>query len=462
MRLVEEFSKFVNASGNAALNTPRKNGKTATVAAMVIADSVRSFRSTVIASIRIQNALATFSAIVNMATASGIRVSGPVNNSRPSMKLGPHRSTVVVESLDSPAIGHSAGYDIVVVDELGITPIKHAERIDALESATAARDGVMWITTIEGASPLWTAWRNRVESLTEWVQPDEVLQQGVEGIRIDDPDIIRRVSPGLGRVVSLEWLLRSSRGAIKSDASVPGSSARWAAQHLQIPYGLAGSGHALLPIVSDVELRGVLQDLPPAKGPWYGGIDLGGSWSLSALAAYWPQSGRLECKYLVPEIPDLMARGRRDGDVNRYLSAASTGRLLVFGKRHPAVSELLSAADSWGDPVAVGVDRYRRAEAIDLRSGWPWRWRGTGAGARADGSSDVRAFQRAVRRREIAIDPEDALMIGAVAASELRHDGAGNPALAKHQATSRIDPLSAAVIAVGLAAAEHREGNAWI
>ena len=50
--------------------------------------------------------------------------------------------------------------------------------------------------------------------------------------------------------------------------------------------------------------------------------------------------------------------------------------------------------------VLVGADRYRKAEAEDALTlagvQWEVEWRGQGASATADGSHDIRAFQRLV------------------------------------------------------------------
>ena len=82
---------------------------------------------------------------------------------------------------------------------------------------------------------------------------------------------------------------------------------------------------------------------------------------------------------------------------------------------------------------------------------WPLVWRGQGASATADGSADVRAFQRFVADRTITVVQGRMLMGSAISESAIRRDGSGNPALEKGRQRGRIDPLSAAVIACGLA-----------
>ena len=64
----------------------------------------------------------------------------------------------------------------------------------------------------------------------------------------------------------------------------------------------------------------------------------------------------------------------------------------------------------------------------------------TGASATADGSSDVRAFQRQMLDNVIKVVVGSTLMGHAIAESEIRRDPAGNPALCKARQRGRIDP----------------------
>ena len=134
------------------------------------------------------------------------------------------------------------------------------------------------------------------------------------------------------------------------------------------------------------------------------------------------------------------------------------GRFRTYpGRSTPVVVFLRDLADDLqGETViSLGADRFRQSEVQDaigdavLR--WPLVWRGQGASATADGSADVRAFQKAVADRTITVVSGRALMASAISESAIRRDGSGNPALEKGRQRGRIDPLSAAVIACGLA-----------
>ena len=79
---------------------------------------------------------------------------------------------------------------------------------------------------------------------------------------------------------------------------------------------------------------------------------------------------------------------------------------------------------------------------------WPIDFRRVGAGK--DGGRDVRAFQRLVLQRRLAM-AENLSLVTAIAKSTLRRDGNGNPGIDRATGRGRIDVLSAAVIACGLA-----------
>ena len=197
------------------------------------------------------------------------------------------------------------------------------------------------------------------------------------------------------------------------------------------------------------------EDMPPRTGACCVGFDLGGSSSMTALAAIWPENGRCEAWGAFPGTPALKERARVDGA--RYELMERRNELKIYAGRITPVSEFLRdcAARLAGERVlAAGADRYRKAEAMQALDGadlrWPITWRGVGASAKADGSHDVRSLQKLVLTRKLRT-VENLLLDTAIAASVIRRDGAGNPALDQGSKAGRIDALSAAVIAAGLA-----------
>ena len=177
---------------------------------------------------------------------------------------------------------------------------------------------------------------------------------------------------------------------------------------------------------------------------------------MTAAAAYWPDTGRMECYGAFGDTPDLAARGQGDGVKNAYVLMADAGELLTFPGRVTPCGEFLAwlAGHLDGEDVReCAADRYKRGEALDAMDAakvfWRMDWRAQGSGP--DGSADVRAFQRAVMGGSLR--PGDTLlMVSAINAAIVRKDGNGNPSLDKKRSRGRIDPLSASVLAVGLGA----------
>ncbi len=150
-------------------------------------------------------------------------------------------------------------------------------------------------------------------------------------------------------------------------------------------------------LVTLAEWEACLADqLPERTGQGYLGIDLGGSVSMGAAVAYWPQSGRLECWCAFPALPKLEARGRADGVGRRYSEMHKRGELKTFGRTTLDVSEFLKFVQQELEGSAIrkaGADRYRNAELQEAmhKARLPWRmeWRGTGAHKYAHGSAKL-------------------------------------------------------------------------
>ena len=189
---------------------------------------------------------------------------------------------------------------------------------------------------------------------------------------------------------------------------------------------------------------------------------------MTALVALWPATGRMEAWGAFGDTPDLRERGQNDGVRDLYQRMAERGEIAVYSGRITPVAQFLKdcAERLAGEKIVLaGADRFRRAEATEAleTSGlrWPMQWRGQGAHAVADGSHDVRAFQNGVLAGRYSIE-ESLLMARAIMESSIRRDPGGNPALDKARSKGRIDALSAAVIAAGLAALdEARPRSKW-
>ena len=199
------------------------------------------------------------------------------------------------------------------------------------------------------------------------------------------------------------------------------------------------------------------------------GIDLGTSAAMSAAAAYWPESGALDCFAVLPELPGLAERGLSDGVGNRYQLMAARGELLTAGRRVSDIGALLDEARSrWGSPRVIACDRWREAElrqsleaAAFPLTGLEVRGMGWNHGA-----ADVRAFRSACLSGKVR--PAKSLLLrSAMASARVVSDVAGNWKLAKktqggRRATARDDATAAAIlaVAVGSRAYEGRDKRA--
>ena len=208
-------------------------------------------------------------------------------------------------------------------------------------------------------------------------------------------------------------------------------------------------------ICSPDDLRGCfVGELPERSGPAFLGFDFGESVSATTAAAIWPSTGRCEFWMSFGDTPPIAERARRDDAP--YQTMVDRGELRLHPGRvvHPAQFLADVQADLAGVKVErAAADSHKDAEARDFLDRaavrWPVEFRRVGAGK--DGGADVRAFQRLVLTGKLKMRPSTALVC-AITKSTLRRDGNGNPGLDKAHSRGRIDLLSAAVIACGLAA----------
>ncbi len=190
-------------------------------------------------------------------------------------------------------------------------------------------------------------------------------------------------------------------------------------------------------------------------GPCVWGVDLGTSAAQSAVAAYWPETGRLEALSAFPSEPNLADRGLRDGVGRLYAECARRGELLTIGQRAVDIPALLQAAlGHFGRPSRIVADRWREAELRDALGVArvpvaPLEIRGMGF---KDGAEDVRGFRRGCADGRVAPVPS-LLLRSAMAEARTVSDPAGNSKLAKgsqggRRSRARDDAAAAAILAV--------------
>ena len=275
----------------------------------------------------------------------------------------------------------------------------------------------------------------------------------VHAARPDDPPFRvatwRRANPSIDHLPSLMAKIAEEAATARRDPEL-----LQAFRALRLNLGVADTEQAFLMEAERwAELEG---DQPPDGRPCWG-IDLGTNAAASAIAAYWPATGRLEVVSAFPREPSLSERGLRDGVGRLYTEATERGELIQAGGAAVDVGELVAEArQRFGPPEAIACDRWRESELRDTIKavGLPLaelELRGQGF---KDGAQDVRTFRRACA--EGVVTPLPSLFLSyAVSQARTVSDPAGNAKLAKgseggRRQLARDDAAAAAILAVSL------------
>ena len=267
----------------------------------------------------------------------------------------------------------------------------------------------------------------------------------------EDPPFQRRTwakaNPSLSAMPDLQRAIKGEIRAAKQDESAMASF-----RALRLNLGVSDSAVTML-LESATWLA--LEGEAERAGPMCWGIDLGTTAALSAVACYWPATGRLEALALVAEVPSLEERGRADSVGGLYLRLAERGDLITGGHRHADPVVLVrEALNRWGRPVAISCDRWRADElrdALDL-AGVPSAALSQRGQGWFHGSQDVRAFRLAALSGRLT-PVKSLLMRAAMSEARTVSDQASNAKLAKNsqggrRMNSRDDAAAAAILAV--------------
>lgn len=436
--------------GEAGLSVARKNGKSGLVAVLLLAHMVGPYKRPhwrgVVASETGALAKELRDAVASTAEASRIELDVRTSPT-PGHILGPDNTKVDFLNAER-ASGHALGADMAVIDEAGLLRENKRGLWQALSSCLSGRDGRLLAISIRGNGPMFSELAARADDpdihWTEYAPPSDCA--------IDDPAAWHAGNPGLGTIKSLVHMERRSRAVL----ATPLDQAHFRAEEMNAP-GDPGTE----PIVGRSEWLECVaydrEDLPDREGDAVVGIDLGSANSMSAFVAYWPWSGRMEVHGAFPDTPGLAARGQGDGYGDFYVLAEANGELKTYPRRDTPAADFLRdcLARLEGVTVAcVGADRHRKEDLYQVleEAGWqcPVVLRGVGRGAVADGSHDIRQFQRDVYSRRLRV--WGTLLTHAVTESKIEYDPLNNARLDKQRFRSRIDALQAAVIACGLGA----------
>lgn len=342
--------------------------------------------------------------------------------------------------------GHAAGYHLVLVDETGLLQERDRALLAGLRSSISAHQGRLVHISIRG-NGLHTG------ELTERKDDPAVVVHEFaadKGARLDDEAQWHKSNPGLRTgIKSMDYM----RAACRRAQGNP-SEARFFRS-----FDLNEKISPDLQMIVELEAWLSCIALPeaPRVGPACVGLDMGYVASFTSAAAYWPESGRLECYAAVGGIPDVLTRGEGDAVGDRYARMVDAGLLKVYeGVKVTPVAPFLRWFARHLEGVEVlgaAADRVRRGEVEDAldeaKVGWEVEFRASGLGL--DGIADVVQFQTAIVGERLRPVPAPHLLLeSAISQSALRFDGNGNAVLDKSKRRSRIDALSASILAVGL------------
>ena len=259
-------------------------------------------------------------------------------------------------------------------------------------------------------------------------------------------DAIRRANPSLAHMPDLLKAIKKDAERAKKDASMLPA---YLALRLN-----AGVSDVVESILLEAGTWERIEGTADAKGPCIWGIDLSTCAAQSAIASFWPQTGRLEAVSAFPATPTLKTRGTHDGAGTLYENCFRRGELIIAGNHTVDVPELLRVAFArFGKPAQLVADRWRIADLREAcgKAQIPLtRIIERGMGYR-DGAEDVRNFRKACLDGAV-VPVQSLLMRSAMSVSRTISDPSGNAKLAKagegKRPGARDDATAAAILAV--------------
>ena len=280
----------------------------------------------------------------------------------------------------------------------------------------------------------------------------------VHAARETDPPFHRRTwqkaNPSLRWMPDLEHEIRREARLAKID---PDQLASFKALRLNL-----GTADVSEQFVIDPGIWQRIEGDAPREGQPVFGVDLGGSASMSSVAAWYP-TGRLEAIGAFPHYPTLHDRGQADGVGPLYSRMHQRGELLLLGERLADAAAVVDLAIArFGTPAAIGCDRYRINELYERLAQIglahvPVIPRGMGY---RDGSEDIRSFREAALTGFV-VPVESLLLRAAVREARTISDPAGNEKLSKstqggRRKRAKDDALAASILASAIGFREQR------
>lgn len=453
-RFIEAFLK-PDVSGG-ALSVGRGNGKTPLAAALALACLFGAFgparmREIVIAAVtREQASIAFRYALEYLRGSPRLAERVRVRNAARELDYCDGLARLHVISADAAgSLGSSPA--LAIADEVGAWSAgRGADLFASLETGTGKCAGKLLAisTSPPNDQHFWARWLD-VASKERVVH----VHAGRPNCDLEDVAELNRANPATaaGFGPCIDRLI-----AAAADAKARGGSAAASFRNLVLNERVETAGEAERLLEPD-ELVACEAESPPAKGEndrFIVGLDVGETASLTAAAAVWIEEGKIKADLLCAcnaNAPTLKERSERDG--LDYLAAVERGELVILGDRVVDVDGFVRLLiERWGTPSAVWADRYKRPMVTQVfkDAGVRCRLNFGGQGYR-DGGQSVAALRRSVKEGRLEV-PKSYLLRSACAGSSLVSDDAGNKKLTKRKSNTRVDVLSALLLAVWRAA----------
>ncbi len=457
-------SRFVRRSfragvQRAALSVARKNGKTTLVAGLGAASLngplVFPRGETLIVASSFEQGRIAFEHVTGfMGDALEDRSKYRVWDTAQQARIEDKETKARVRIIGSdPRRAHGLAPSLCLLDEPAQWPPTTAERMLAA------------LTTAMGAHPfslmiaLGTQPEDPEHWFSKWLHGGRADYAQIHAARPNDPPFQRRTwkraNPSIDALPDLEAMVKAEAVLAKQD---PSELASFKALRLNL-----GTSDTLQNVLLEAGTWAKIEGDAIPTGKSYWGCDLGTSAAQSAIASYWPSTGRLDVLSAFPREPDLATRGLHDGVGSLYTQAARRGELIQTGGAATSIPELLEAAlERFGMPSGIAADRWREAELRDsLRlAGFPLtslELRGMGF---KDGGEDTREFRRACVEGKVT-PTRSLVMVSAMSEARVVTDPAGNSKLAKgteggRRLRARDDAVAASILAVSLGLRRHK------
>ena len=351
----------------------------------------------------------------------------------------------------SEGTGNARGCDVFFIDEAGLLPESMRDIWNACYSSLSGRNGRLIALSIQGDGPMFAEMRARADDTSvHWLEfcSDE-----------DDPIKSRKTwhkaNPGLkDGIKSISYMEKACRRALRN----PGDESRFRSFDLNQPRD--PTRETIVPV--ELWKKCLTKNPPERIADAYLGIDVGLNTSMTAAAAWWPASGRLEVVAAFPEEPSLVRRGERDGVDRLYVEMERRGELKTWpGLETPLQPFLEWVLEGLADTRIVGIsaDRFKdkplKQALRNLGMNIPIKWTSM---VWKEAAGDVREFQKAVISGKLKLYPS-LLLTQAIRDSALERDKLGNERLDRSRARGKIDALAAAVLAVGAGESHAKPGK---